>query len=120
MFTPRTTIMITTIMITMVMLTTSTTTAQETQLYPLDTNTVTFTGLPTGTDVVVLTAGTDTILAQADANPTTSYAFTFSGAQTVDVGFIKPGYVPLYIRSLALTTTDTSIPVALTADRNYS
>ena len=39
--------------------------------------------------------------------------------RTVDVGFIKPGYVPLYIRNLALTTTDSSIPVALTADRNY-
>ena len=59
-------------------------------------------------------------MAQQDENPTTSYAFTFSGAQTVDVGFIKPGYVPLYIRGLSLTTADTSIPVALTADRNYS
>lgn len=102
------------------MLTTSTTTAQETQLYPLDTNTITFTGLPTGTDVVVLTAGTDTILDQRDENPTSSYAFTYSGAQTVDVGFIKPGFVPFYIRGLSLTTADSSIPVALTADRNYS
>lgn len=102
------------------MLTTSTTTAQETQLFPLDTNTITFTGLPTGTDVVVLTAGTDTILAQQDENPTTSYAFTYSGAQTVDVGFIKPGFVPLYIRNLALAEADSSIPVTLTADRNYS
>lgn len=102
------------------MLTTSTTTAQETQLFPLDTNTITFTGLPTGTDVVVLTAGTDTILDQRDANPTSSYAFVYSGAQTVDVGFIKPGYVPFYIRGLSLTTADSSIPVALTADRNYS
>lgn len=102
------------------MLTTSTTTAQETQLFPLDTNTITFTGLPTGTDVVVLTAGTDTILDQRDANPTSSYAFVYSGAHTVDVGFIKPGFVPFYIRGLSLTTADSSIPVALTADRNYS
>ena len=102
------------------MLTTSTTTAQETQLFPLDTNTITFTGLPTGTDVVVLAAGTDTILDQRDANPTSSYAFVYSGAQTVDVGFIKPGFVPFYIRGLSLTTADSSIPVALTADRNYS
>lgn len=88
-------------------------------LYPLDTNTITFTGLPTGTDIVVLTAGTDTILAQQDSNPTSSYGYAFSGAQTVDVGFIKQGYVPLYIRNLALTTVDSSIPVAMTPDRNF-
>ena len=100
------------------LLTSSTTTAQDYQ-YPLDTNTVTFTGLPTGCDAVVLTAGTSTILEQKDAMAGTSYAYTFSGAQTVDVGFIKPGFVPYYIRNLALTAVDSSIPVSLTADRNY-
>lgn len=100
------------------MLTTSTTTTQAYQ-YPLDSNTVTFTGLPTGCDVVVLTAGTSTILASVDAGAGTTYTFTYSGAQSVDIGFIKPGYVPYYIRALALTTTDSSIPVSLTSDRNY-
>ena len=100
-------------------LTTSTTTTQAYQ-YPLDVNTVTFTGLPTGCDAVVLTAGTTTILEQKDALAGTTYAYTYSGAQTVDVGFIKPGYVPYYIRNLALTTTDASLPVSLTSDRNYS
>jgi hypothetical protein len=38
----------------------------------------------------------------------------------VDVGFIKPGYVPYYFRNLALGSVDSSIPVTLTADRNYS
>lgn len=105
--------------ITSVYLTTvSTTTAQDFQ-YPLDVNTVTFTGLPTLTDIVILTAGTTTILAQQDVNPTSSYAFTYSGAQTVDVGFIKEGYIPFYIRNLSLTTTDSSIPVAMSADRNF-
>lgn len=98
--------------------TTSSTTAQDYQ-YPLDSNNVTFTGLPTGTDVVVLTAGTNTILASVDAGAGTSYTFTYSGAQTIDVGFIKPGYIPQYIRNLALTATDSSIPVSMTADRNY-
>jgi hypothetical protein len=86
---------------------------------PLDTNTVTFSGLPTGCDAVVLTAGTSTILDQQDSIAGTSYSYVFSGAQTVDVGFIKPGYVPLYIRNLALTADDSIIPVSLTADRNY-
>jgi hypothetical protein len=82
--------------------------------------TVTFTGLPTGCDIVVLTAGTSTILAQVDAHSATSYAFAYQGTPTVDVGFLKPGYVPYYIRNLALSTSDSSIPVSLTADRNYT
>lgn len=100
-------------------LTTSTTTSQAYQ-YPLDTNTITFTGLPVGADVVVLQAGTSTILAQQDSNPTSSYAFTYSGAQNVDVGFILPGYVPYYVRNLALSTVDSSLPISLTPDRNYN
>ena len=106
--------------ITSVYLTTSSSTTAQDYQYPLDVNTVTFTGLPTGTDIVVLTAGTSTILAQQDANPTTSYAFTYSGAQNVDVGFINPGYQINYLRNLPLGTTDSSIPVSLTADRNYA
>jgi hypothetical protein len=82
--------------------------------------TVTFTGLPTGCDIVILTAGTSTILNQVDAYSGTSYKWGYSGTPTIDVGFIKPGYVPYYIRNLALGTTDTSIPVSLAVDRNYS
>ena len=99
---------------------TTTSTDQSTQLYPLSVNTVTFTGLPTGCDVVVLTAGTSTILASVDAGAGTTYVFTYSGAQSVDVGFIKPGYVPFYVRNLSLGTADSSLPVSLTVDRNYS
>jgi hypothetical protein len=51
---------------------TTTSTDQNTKLYPLSVNTVTFTGLPTGCDIVVLDAGTSTILAQADSNPSAS------------------------------------------------
>ena len=98
---------------------TTTATDQQTKLYPLSINTVTFTGLPTGCDVVVLTAGTSTILAQVDAHPLTSYGFVYEGTPTIDVGFIQSGYVPFYIRGLPLTSTDSSIPVSLTADRNF-
>jgi hypothetical protein len=99
---------------------TTTQTDRDTNLYPLSNNTVTFTGLPTGCDVVTLAAGTSTILDQRDAQAGSTYSFTYSGAQNVDVGFIKGGYVPYYYRNLALTTTDASIPVSLTLDRNYS
>lgn len=100
-------------------ITTSNATAQSYQ-YPLDTNVVTFTGISSGSDVVILSAGTSTILSQADSIAGATYAFTYSGAQTIDIGFIKPGYVPLYIRNLSLTTTDSAIPVAQSIDRNYA
>ena len=98
---------------------TTTAIARKGTLYPLSINTVTFTGMPVGCDVVVLTAGTSTILAQADAHPLTSYGFVYEGTPTIDVGFIQSGYVPFYIRGLPLTSTDSSIPVSLTADRNF-
>ncbi len=88
--------------------------------YPLDTNTVSFTGLPAGCDMVVLDAGTTNIVYQVDSFSGTTLAYTYSGAQSVDVGFIKPGYVPFYIRNLSLTTTDSSIPVSLSVDRAYA
>lgn len=96
---------------------TTTSADQQTKLYPLSINTVTFTGPPTGTDFVVLTAGTTTVLYSTDAGST--FAYTYEGTPTVDVGFIKTGYVPYYIRNLALGATDSSIPVAMTADRNF-
>lgn len=97
----------------------STTTGRAYQ-YPLDLNSITFTDLVAGTDVVVLAAGTETILDQVDQVVGTSYTYNYSGAQDVDVGFLKPGYVPLYIRDLNLGLTDSSIPIAMVADRNYS
>jgi hypothetical protein len=99
---------------------TTTQTDRDTKLYPLSVNTITFTGLPTGTDVVVLTAGTSTILASVDAGAGTTYAFQYEGTPSIDIGFINAGFVPQYIRNLALTSTDSSIPVSLTVDRNYA
>ena len=81
--------------------------------------TVTFTGLPTGTDIVILTAGTNTILQQVDANAGSSYAWGYSGTPTVDVGFIKTGYKVRYIRNLPLGSADASIPVELQLDLNF-
>lgn len=99
--------------------TVSTDAAQD-NYYPISVNTVTLTGLPTGCDAVTLTAGTSTILDQKDALAGTTYSYQYEGNPTVDIGIIKPGYVPFYIRNLALGSADSSIPVALTADRNYA
>ncbi len=98
---------------------TFTTDASRRVQLPLDTITLTLTGLPTGFDAVVLTAGTSTILSQSDSVAATSYSYTYETPSTVDIGIIKPGYVPFYIRNLTLGTTNASIPVSLTPDRNY-
>ena len=97
-------------------LTTSTTTTQAYQ-YPLDVNTLSFIGVPSGTDMIVLTAGTTTVLYSVDSG--SSFNYIYSGAQTVDIGFIKIGYIPYYIRNLSLTTADTSLPISMTVDRNF-
>lgn len=81
--------------------------------------TVTFTNLPTGTDVVILTEGTTTVLNQVDQNAGTTYSWRYIGAQSVDVGFIKPGYKVLYLRGVSLGTTDQSIQVQMQSDLTY-
>jgi hypothetical protein len=100
------------------MLTSSTTTTQAYQ-YPLEVTSITFTDLQIGTDIVILTAGTTTILNQADQIPGTTYTYTYEGSPNVDIGFIKTGYIPKYVRNLPLTLVNSSIPVSMTPDRNY-
>ena len=80
---------------------------------------LTITGFPVGSDVVVLSAGTSTILAQADSLPVGQFVFQYAGTPLVDVGVIKPGYKPKYLRDLQLSAADTAIPVSLDIDRSY-
>lgn len=87
--------------------------------YPLDTTTFTISGLQVGTDVVVLTAGTTTILDQADQIVGTTYEYTYEGTPIIDIGLHKAGFVPLYIRNLQLGTSATTLPVSQIVDRNY-
>jgi hypothetical protein len=101
-------------------LTTSTLAAQRDNLYPLDTTTLTLTGLQPGSDIVILDAGTETERVNVDANSGTTYSFVYSTTGNVDIGVFKTGYVPFYIRSYPLTTQAASLPVAQIADRNYS
>jgi hypothetical protein len=98
---------------------TNTSAAAQENYYPMDVNTISFTGLQVGTDVIILSAGTSTILYSKDSITGTTDSYTYSGAQTIDVGFIKQGYVPLYIRNLSLITTDSTLPIAQVVDRNY-
>jgi hypothetical protein len=87
--------------------------------YALDTNTLTLTDLITGSDVVVYESGTTTILGSVDANAGTTWAYTYSGADTIDIGVFLAGYIPFYIRNLSITTSDSSLPIAQVVDRAY-
>jgi len=101
-------------------LTTSTLAAQRDNLYPLDLTTLTLTGLVTGSDIVVLDAGTETERVNVNSHSGTTYPFIYSTTGNVDIGVFKTGYVPFYIRNYPLTTQAASVPVAQIVDRNYS
>lgn len=77
------------------------------------------TGLVAGSDIVILQSGTTTILVQVDANAGTTYDHIYTTQQSVDIGIIKPGYVPYYVRGYALGATSSSLPIAQAVDRNY-
>lgn len=80
---------------------------------------LTITDLPLGCDAVVLTAGTSTVLAQADELSGATFVFEYTGAPVVDIGIFKPGYKPRYLRNLQLAATNAAIPVSLEIDRSY-
>jgi hypothetical protein len=100
--------------------TTTTAAAQSADLYPLDVITTTLTGLVAGSDAVVLSHGTETILATVEDNPATSWSFTYEAAEAVDIAIYKPGYFPLTtIYNFMLSATDASIPVVQVPDPSY-
>ena len=98
--------------------TVSTTTAQDYQ-YPLDTITLTLGGLVSGSDIVILNAGTEVERINVDANPSTSYNYVYETAGSVDIKVYKRGYIPFAIMNYALSSSNASLPIAQVADRNY-
>jgi hypothetical protein len=94
----------------------TTSTDQQVQ-YPLDTVTLTLTGLQTGSDVVVLAAGTETLRSSADA--VSSFSYTYETPESVDIAVYKPGYVPYFVRAYNLGTSNASLPIAQVVDRGY-
>lgn len=82
--------------------------------------TLTLTNLLSGSDIVLLEAGTSTIIESVDQNIGSTYAFSYSTPRNIDIGVIKPGYKVKYIRNYTLGTTDASLPIALELDRTYA
>ncbi len=100
---------------------TFTTAASRQVQLPLDTITLTLTGLVAGSDVVVRSAGTSTVLASVDSNAGTTWGYTYETPVAVDIDVIKPGYVPFpLVRNYTLASSNASLPVAQQIDRNYS
>lgn len=93
---------------------------QGDSLYPLDLLTVTLSGLQVGTDIVVLLAGTGTIVTAVDQHISSSYNYDYTTAGVaVDIGFHKAGFVPQYIRNFTLPASNASLPITQVTDRNY-
>jgi hypothetical protein len=99
-------------------LTSSNSTAQAIQ-YPLDTVTLTLTGLVAGSDVTVLAAGTETVRATVEENAGTTYAYTYETAESIDIAVYNPGYIPFFIRNYALGSSNATLPCAQVADVSY-
>lgn len=85
--------------------------------------TVTFTGLQPGSDVVILRAGTEEVLLDANEVSGSTYTYPysrFSAPTVVDIAFYKAGFVPhTSIRNFTLPASDAVLPIAQVADRNY-
>lgn len=96
----------------------STAAAQAANLYPLDTNTLTFLNLPVGTEVRIR-QGSYTLAQQQDVN-TGSYVFSHSLAgKTIRAQFTLPGYDFIDI-DWTLTATDVSTLVNYSPDPSYT
>lgn len=99
--------------------TTSTLTAQTDNLYPLDTVTLTISGFVTGSDVVILQAGTETVRQINENVSGTSTTYTYETTENVDIVVYKEGYRPAYVMNYALTSSNASVPISQTVDRDY-
>lgn len=98
---------------------TTTSSDQSSSLYPLSTTSLTLTGLISGSDIVILDAGTSTERVNVDANSGTSYTYEFSTGGNVDICMYKQGYIPYSLRNYTLPTSSSSLPVQQVADRNF-
>ncbi len=88
--------------------------------YPLDVITLSVTGLQAGSDVVVLAAGTETVLDSVEDYAGTTWNYVYETAQAVDISIYKRGYFPhATIRNYTLESSDSSIPVVQVNDPSF-
>lgn len=84
--------------------------------------TLTLTGLISGSDIVILTAGTTTERVNVDAYAGTNYNFSYlyTANDYVDITVYKQGYAPFAIRNYLLANADGSVPISQVSDRNFN
>jgi hypothetical protein len=88
---------------------------------PLYDPTIDFSGLISGSDIVILEAGTDTELLNVDANAGSTYSWAYDPDITasIDICIYKAGYIPYIIRNYSPGDSGGSIIVAQSIDRAY-
>ena len=92
---------------------------QEAIAYPLDTITLTLTGLLTDSDIVILATGTETVRETAENISGTTYNYVYSTQESVDIRVYKPGYYPFSIVNYALGSSNASALVVQVPDVSY-
>jgi hypothetical protein len=106
--------------ITYVRLNTITSWADQTEnTYPLDTITATMTGMISGSDIVILPHGTETVRATAEDISGTTYAYTYETPESVDIRVYKEGYFPFSIENYMLGSTNASVLITQVPDTSY-
>ena len=82
--------------------------------------TLTFTGLISGSDIVILNAGTTTERVNINENAGTTYGYGYTDSgESIDVCIYKAGYIPFFIRAYTLAAANGSLPISQVTDRNY-
>ena len=90
--------------------------------YPLDTNTLTFTGLVAGSEVRCYTGSDPATAVEVGGTESSGTSFSFSHSSGGVVGYIRIfalGYQPVNYDPYTFAAADTSILIQQTVDRNY-
>lgn len=80
---------------------------------------VTLTWFISGSDIVILEAGTENALVNIDQETNETYTFINPDTITIDIWIIKPWYVTQYIYWYTVNTKWTTLPITQIVDRNY-
>lgn len=102
--------------------TVSTSAAQIANLYPLDTNTLTLTGLVAGSEVRCYTGSDPATAVEIGGTESSGTSFSFSHSAGGVLGYIRIfalGYQPVNYDPYTYAAADTSILIQQTVDRNY-
>jgi hypothetical protein len=110
-----------TMVITYLTIPTATTAAAQDNLYPLDTNTLTLTGLKNPTEVRLFNAGTTTEIGGQETVTSGTFAASVDAGSypNVDISILSLGYQNTRLLNVDMSGGDLSIPIQQIVDRQY-